>query len=246
MKKLVFLSVILSVVSCESSSQKNSEEDEKNPIANYKEYFSPTAIDGKSRFYLFDETTVYDDRDAINSKALRSIRKENDSTLIAVEYTQYADTIVRTDSTVMVMRENGIYNKASFINGGEDWLELNLNHALAIPWKWKRDRVVNFGWSATRDSIEMQLKSKRTFAGFNEKKLEQFGKVKLAIREDDQLRITGKKEATSRAILWDVPGFGLYRYEIIADGYSYVMEFEKELSESEYNELMGRYNTKRM
>jgi len=241
MRKILLAFAILSLFSCERSKDNNTQKKKHvTEVADYKEYFSPTAFDGKPRFYLFDETAVFENKEGVNSKAIRSIRKSNDSTLIAVEYTQYADTVVRTDSSVMVMRNDGIYYKTSFINGGEDWLELQLDHALSIPWQWKKDSVLTFGWTSSKDGVEMRLESKRAFTGFKEKTLKPFGKVKVAIREDKQLRVTGGKSRMNGVVMWDVPGFGLYHYEIVAKDYSYVMEFEKELSESEYNALMGR------
>lgn len=241
MRKLVVIPIVLSILACEGSKTEQVEkESTKVETANYKEYFSPTVLDGKTRYFLFDETTVYEDQEAVNSKAIRRIQKMNDSILIAVEFTQYADTVILADSSIMVMREDGIHFKESYMNGGEDWLALDLDPGLSIPWKWKQDSIVKFSWSVVRNGIQMDLMSERIFAGFEEKKLKSFGKTKVAIREDEQLRTTDGKKSANKAISWDVPGLGLYRYEILAEGYSYVMEFEKELTEVQYKELMGR------
>jgi hypothetical protein len=140
------------------------------------------------------------------------------------------------------LRDDGIYILESYVNVGEEWTPLEyMEESVVIPWSWKKDREVSYSRRYKPEgSPMMTMKIKRKFTGFKEMKIEGIGNVRVAIREEKQLRSSDKLNVTSNVIIWDVPGLGLYRYESKREGYSYVMKFRDEISESEYNTFLGR------
>ncbi len=225
---LVFTAVI-SLVGCSKET------------ADYKKYFSPTAQDGKTRYQVFSEQTIVKG-EKFYTQALRRSEKLNDSTLLFVEFTCYEDTCFAADSTIMVMREDGVYMKESYVGSVEGWKALsNLSTSVSIPWEWEKDREVAYRWNLNQaDSPQITLRSKRKFTGFEKVSVEGKGKMNAAVRKEEQTRSLGNKKEQVQVTMWDVPNFGLYRYESKTKDRQYLMVFRKEINGSEYNEMLGR------
>lgn len=209
--------------------------------ADYKKYFSPTAQDGKTRYLVFSEQTE-SNGDTFYTKAVRRSEKINDSTLVFVEYTCYEDTCVRADSTLMVIREDGVYNKESYVGKENGWVQLkDLSTSITVPWEWEIEREVSMNWTYEVDGFpSMTLKTTRKFTGFEDVTLEGGEKVKAAVRKDVQHRTVGDEKKKIEVTIWDVPDFGLYRYESNDGDRDYLMVFRKEINEDEYKEMLGR------
>jgi len=209
--------------------------------ADYKAYFSETAVDGKPRFYVYSVVTE-EDGEAFENKAIRSVSKISKNKVELVEYSYFPDfdTIVRVDSTIMEMRNDGIYTIKSHANDGGLWKQLSMKPMLSIPWKWKKGRNVLSSWSATYKDELIKASGEQAFSGFKERTLADFGKTSIAVREGFLQRKYGGDTMESKIEIWNVKGLGLYRYKSVTGASTYVMEYEREISQSEYLDYLGR------
>ncbi|GAB5418058.1 MAG: hypothetical protein Crog4KO_31380 [Crocinitomicaceae bacterium] len=209
--------------------------------ADYKKYFSPTAQDGRTRYQVFSEQTITNG-EKYYTQALRRSEKLNDSTLLFVEFTCYEDTCFAADSTIMVMREDGVYMKESYVGSAKGWTALsNLSTSVSVPWEWEKDREVTYRWDIKQaDAPMFSIRSKRKFTGFEKVSVEGKGKMNAAVRQEEQTRMRGNRKEKVEVTMWDVPNFGLYRYESKSKDREYLMVFRKELNQKEYNEMLGR------
>lgn len=211
-------------------------------VADYKKYFSPTAFDDKTRYFLFEETTSIDGLDDMTMKSLRRIEKGTGSTVVIVEYRCNGGNCSPIDSNIVELKDDGVYNKESYSISGQGWAPMTyLESSVVMPWSWEKDREVSYSYQYQKQDFPMvTTKVKRQFTGFETKTLEGLGEVDVAVRKEKQVRSADGAEYRSDIIMWDVPGIGLYRYESRRPGYVYVMEYREEISEAEYNTLLGR------
>ncbi len=209
--------------------------------ANYRDYFSATAVDGKTRHYVYN-TVTKEEGEVYNNKAIRRISKISKNRIELVEYTYLTDydTTIRVDSTIMEMRKDGIYVIKSFINGGDDWQQLSMKSTLSFPYNWEKARDVFTSWKSTYKGEPMESSGEQAFKGCQERNVTGYGKVNVAIREGVQKRIYKGETITSSIEKWDVKGLGLYRYKSITGESSYEMEYECEISKEDYEGYLIR------
>ena len=209
--------------------------------ANYRDYFSATAVDGKTRYYVYSSVTK-EEGEVYKNKAIRRISKISKNSIELVEYTYLTeyDTAIRVDSTIMEMRKDGFYIVKSHINGGDHWKQLSMKPALSFPYNWEKGRNVFLSWKSTYKGEPMEASGEQAFTRFEERKLTGYGKVSVAVREGVLKRKYNGETITSTIEKWDVKGLGLYRYRSITGESSYDMEYECEISETQYNDYLAR------
>lgn len=237
------LSIGMLLAACSSEEQNTGEKktkvSEREEISGgYHDYFFPTAKDGETRYYLYDEYIYRKGEDTLYSISTKRVERLNDSIVIGVEHRHYPEITVPVDSSVILVDADGARVIESFYNDPEKgWVPLEVTGVgYTVRWDWEINEPEVSGWQVKSEGeippVKIEISSAFTGKGMLNKAFN--GNAQYRVRSGIQERRFGRESSRYNVEIWDLQHTGMYRYRITAPGYDYTMTLKKILSKDAY------------
>lgn len=236
-----FVSLAFLLFACGEDNEEKPIEKEEVDVS-FEKFYYPTIADGKTRYYRYLETIETDGQDPYSFVSTRRIERNKD-TLTFVEYQHFNDTTIAVDSSINLIKADGIHYLASYFSNGS-WIKFDgESKGVILPYDWKKVVETTFERSVSKETSElsgrdpMKFVSKVRFQSLGELTNDFEGKKKYAI-----LKGKGKYELENslpefEMTYWQLEGFGMYYFEMNASPNKFTSIAEKELTEKEYKAL---------
>lgn len=237
----VALFSVVILFSCGDKALKRPTKKDKEEVS-FEKFYYPTAKDGKTRYYQYLETIESSDRDPYSFTSTKRIERNGD-TLTFVEYQHFNDTTIAVDSSINLIKPDGIYYLESYFHTGS-WVRFDgIKENLIIPWSWKKNPETTFERSVSEETSKLSGRDPMKFV--SRVKLQSFGELTDAFNGKKSYAVIkgkGKYELGGslpefEMTYWHLEGFGLYYFEMSAPPNKYSSLAEKELTEKEYKEM---------
>ena len=238
---ILILSLPFLLASCGGDTKETPELEKKRKM---KDYYFPTLKDGKTRYYIFEESAFEGHEKFSGGNTSKRVERIGKNRLVIVEYRLYSDTIVAVDSSIAESREDGLYYIKSYYGTKYGWKAYDdPGEKLVIRWSWPDGGEGAFGRSISgEDALKygvdsMNFRGTINFERYGTMDSDFNGKREYVILKGTGTSIRDGEEFTYDITYWDLEGYGLYYYEAYDGRYRFESILVDEIDEKEYKKL---------
>ena len=198
----------------------------------YRLYTFPTVFDGQTRYYLYEETIITKGKDTIKGERTTKIERVSPNKVVFVEYRHLPEMSVPMDSTVALIKEDGLYNEQSYYycDGWKPFKKKGQEQTIAWDWtdqKFKHTREVSASMAKPCGAAVYKFKGVTEYLGMGKLKKKFKGFRYFQMRSSDsEITFLGKTNKYTETY-WDLKGVGLFRFENEDEHQRFIMRLKE-------------------